>query len=234
MLLALLPILALSTGQTVRLYDEGVLLGPVVGIDCVGTGIVCSWSSSLVRGTLTVTGGGGGVPDTIPAITYSSTPDLSAERVLTNGTNTTVDLGTAGQAKVNLSGTVPQTLGGTGAGSLTCSAGQFITSNGTTYSCGTPTGGTNVAQVTVAFGSGNTTASTVVTGQAWVTGTSKILCAPTLLAASGRAEGAEDAIIEGITGAVHTRSAGVGFTLTVGKPGPGLLYGSFIFHCTGT
>lgn len=94
-------------------------------------------------------------------------------------------------------------------------------------------GSVNTVTVTVAFGTGDTTASTVVTGQAWVTLASIIVCAPTLLAASGRAEGAEDAVIEGVVGAVHTRVAGTGFTLTVGAPSPGMLYGSFVFHCTG-
>lgn len=38
-------------------------------------------------------------------------------------------------------GTLGQARGGTGAGALTCSAGDFLTSNGTAYSCGTPTAG---------------------------------------------------------------------------------------------
>lgn len=100
--------------------------------------------------------------------------------------------------------------------------------------CTVSGGSANVAEVTVAFGSGATTASTVVTGQTWVTTTSKILCVPTLLAASGRSEGAEDAVIEGLSGAVHTRVLATGFTLTASKPGPGELYGSFVFHCTGS
>lgn len=39
------------------------------------------------------------------------------------------------------SGTLSQGRGGTGAGALTCSAGDFLTSNGTAYSCSTPTAG---------------------------------------------------------------------------------------------
>jgi hypothetical protein len=38
-------------------------------------------------------------------------------------------------------GTLSQARGGTGAGALTCTAGDFITSNGTAYSCSTPPGG---------------------------------------------------------------------------------------------
>lgn len=37
-------------------------------------------------------------------------------------------------------GTLGQARGGTGAGSLTCGAGDFLTSNGTVYSCATPGG----------------------------------------------------------------------------------------------
>lgn len=93
-------------------------------------------------------------------------------------------------------------------------------------------GGGNSVSVTVAFGSGADVASTVVTGQTWVGASSVIVCAPTLLAASGRSEGQEDAVIEGLTAAVHTRVAGTGFTLTV-APRQGAASGSFVFHCIG-
>lgn len=115
----------------------------------------------------------------------------------------------AGVACVNVAGLVTCTIAGGGPGSA------------------------NVAEVTVDFGvGGDTLVTTTVTGQAWVGGTSKIICSPTLLAVGTRAEGAEDAIIEGLTAAVHTRSVGVGFKLTV-APTTGKAYGQFIFHCTG-
>ena len=38
-------------------------------------------------------------------------------------------------------GTLPQARGGTGVGSTTCAAGDFITSDGTSYSCATPAAG---------------------------------------------------------------------------------------------
>jgi len=98
-------------------------------------------------------------------------------------------------------------------------------------SCG---GGTpfNVVEVQVDFGVGNTTAATVVTGQTWVTSTSKIACGVTMLATANRAEGAEDAIIEQLVGAPHTRSVGVGFTLTA-HPAFGKATGKYLFHCVG-
>lgn len=51
---------------------------------------------------ITCPGGGGGAPVDGEYVTYSANATLSAERVLTSGTNTTVDLGTAGQAKINV------------------------------------------------------------------------------------------------------------------------------------
>jgi hypothetical protein len=97
----------------------------------------------------------------------------------------------------------------------------------------TGSGSANVVEVEVDFGAtGNDTASTTVTGQAWVTATSKILCAPTLLATTDRAEGAEDILLEDIDVAAHTRVASTGFTVTA-HAGQGRTYGKFIFHCTG-
>lgn len=95
-------------------------------------------------------------------------------------------------------------------------------------------GGGNAVSVTLAFGAdGSDTASTVVTGQAWVTGTSIIACAPTLLASSPwRIAGSEDAVIEGLVVAIHTRVAGTGFTLT-GGPRLGRAIGDYIVHCIG-
>ena len=49
--------------------------------------------------------GGGGAPTDGEYVTYSANTLLTNERVLTDGTNTMIDTGTAGQAKVNLSGT---------------------------------------------------------------------------------------------------------------------------------
>ena len=94
-------------------------------------------------------------------------------------------------------------------------------------------GSANVVEATVDFGAtGDTTASVVVTGQAWVTGTSNIVCAPTLLATTDRSEGMEDAVVEEIVVAVHTRVAATGFTITAGSA-QGRAIGKYIIHCTG-
>lgn len=42
-------------------YDEGVLQGPVYGLNCVGAGVTCTYSSGL--GILTIPGGAGGLSD---------------------------------------------------------------------------------------------------------------------------------------------------------------------------
>jgi hypothetical protein len=218
--------------------------------------------------------------------------------------------------------TLPQTKGGTGAGALTCTGGQHLTSNGTVYSCsadttytllaasttlggvkqaagcaagnhvssigaggeltctadsggalaaatatvlggvkgnGTTTactgtdkmtgwdaagamtcaadagagGAPNYVEVDVTFAAlGDNIVTTVVTGQAWVTATSKITCSPTMLATSTKAEGEEDAVIERLSAAIHTRVAGTGFSLTV-MPAEGDASGVFKFHCVG-
>lgn len=105
------------------------------------------------------------------------------------------------------------------------------------FSCGTDqTGGagsSNFVEVEVDFGaSGNDTASTTVTGQSWVTGTSKVLCTPTMLSTTDRDEGAEDVLIEDIDVAIHTRVVSTGFTVTA-HAGQGITFGKFKFHCTG-
>lgn len=94
-------------------------------------------------------------------------------------------------------------------------------------------GGGNGAAVTVDFGAaGNDTATVIVTGQAWVSGTSIIVCAPTLLATADRVDGEEDALLEGLTVVVSERVAGTGFTVSA-QPAHGKAIGKFLIHCLG-
>lgn len=93
--------------------------------------------SSLSTGLMSVTTGTGVVSTyagaTCTAGQYatatSATGALTCAQVATSQLSGTVSLTT------QVSGTLPQTRGGTGAGSLTCSAGQALTSNGTAQSC---------------------------------------------------------------------------------------------------
>ena len=143
-------LVALSAAQSINLRDEGVPLGWVRGLNCTGSGITCTIDTTTRIGTMAISGGGGGVPDSIPAVTYSSTADLSAERVLSAGNYTVIDLGTAAQAQVDW------------AHGLTCSAGQALTSSGTTAMACTSTltasdlacAGTCVADAEIAAVSG--------------------------------------------------------------------------------
>jgi hypothetical protein len=218
-----------------------------------------------------------------PFVTASASGNLSAERVLSNGTNTTVDTGTVGQIKVNLSGsiseasitnlttdlaakalatraintTAPVTGGGDLSADRTISVLDFVAS-GASHARGTvpdpgasagatrylredatwvapPAGGSaNAVTANLDFGvNGNTSASVVVTGASWVTAASKIVCAPTMFATGSRAEGADDAIIEGLTVAVHSRVAGTGFTVA-GAVRQGEAFGVYAVNCLGS
>ena len=94
-------------------------------------------------------------------------------------------------------------------------------------------GSANVASVTIDFGaSGSNHVKTVVTGQAWVTGTSVIVCSPTGFSTADRPDGAEDAAIEGLVVSVSERVVGTGFTLNT-APIQGNAIGKYLIGCTG-
>lgn len=94
-------------------------------------------------------------------------------------------------------------------------------------------GSINVVTSTVSFGTnGDELASVTITGQTWVTANSAIVCTPTMFASSTRDEGAEDAVIEHLSIAVHSRIAGTGFTV-VATTQFGYAYGDFIIQCIG-
>jgi hypothetical protein len=88
-------------------------------------------------------------------------------------------------------------------------------------------GGGNAVEVTVDFGASFTHfAETVVTGQAWVTGTSVIVATPR--AAAGEVE---ETVLFQFSPTVSARSAGVGFTLSVYAPIEAK--GTYTFACVG-
>lgn len=116
---------------------------PIARVICDG-GVVC-WRDA---GTITIIGtgaasSGSGAPVDGGFVVWTSVGSTN-ERVLSAGTNTVIDTATPGQIQVDLSGTIAQSLGGTGTGALTCAAGERLTSNGTVYSCSTlPAGGSS-------------------------------------------------------------------------------------------
>ena len=151
--------------QANLVYDEGVRQGTVraVTVNCVGAGVTCTQSGTTW--TVTVAGGGGGAPTSATYITQTPDATLTNEQALSalatgivvNTTATGVltiytgatctnqfirslsASGAATCASVSLTsdvtGTLAQGNGGTGAGSLNCAAGERLTSNGTAYSC---------------------------------------------------------------------------------------------------
>jgi hypothetical protein len=84
-----------------------------------GTGACAAhkWSSTLTR-------------DVAPTCTQPDFTDLT-------GTASTGQIPSLDASKIT-TGTLGQARGGTGAGALTCAAGDFLTSNGTAQSCATP------------------------------------------------------------------------------------------------
>lgn len=94
-------------------------------------------------------------------------------------------------------------------------------------------GSANVVSLEVDFGAaGATTAAVTVTGQTWVTASSMIVCAPTAFATADRADGAEDAAIEGLVATPYARVAATGFSVQVGAR-IGRALGRYLIHCTG-
>lgn len=89
-------------GGYATVQDEGASLTQRTTLNFVGAGIACA--DDTTRTTCTIPGGGADL-SAEPFLTSAASPNLSAERVLSAGTNTTIDTGTAGQIKVNLSGT---------------------------------------------------------------------------------------------------------------------------------
>lgn len=70
-------------------------------------------------------------------------------------------------------------------------------------------GAASTVEVTVDFGAFDTTASTVVTGQAWVTAASKIVA---------NVFGTEDALLDQVSVTISDRVVGVGFTVIAHAP----------------
>lgn len=89
-------------------------------------------------------------------------------------------------------------------------------------------GGANLLEVSLAISDAGLY-STTVTGQAWVTATSKITCSPFGTTADGGT--AELAAIAGFQATVANRVNGAGFDLLVLSPNG--VTGTFRFHCSG-
>jgi hypothetical protein len=152
-------------------------------------------------------------------------------------------------AKSGVTGTITITGGGSGYSTIEdegtpqtqratvnfTGAGISCTDSGGKTVCTASGGGgsANTVSVTIDFGaSGASHVKTVVTGQAWVTSSSVVVCSPTGFATADRPDGAEDAAIEGLTVSVSERVAGTGFTLNTALRCYKAL-GKYLIHCTG-
>lgn len=116
----------------------------------------------------------------------------------------------------------PLTCGGTDKVSAVSAAGVIT--------CTADTGGagsSNFAEVSVVVAGGFTTAT--ITGQSWVTATSKITCSSFGTTADGNSP--ETAAVAHFGLAVSDRVAGTGFNLHIYSPNGA--EGTFRFHCTG-
>lgn len=129
------------------------------------------------------------------------------------------------------SGTLPGTRGGLGAAQPTCGGGQFLTCDGTTCTCGTPSGGggsANTVEASLTLSEAGVY-SVAITGQAWVTGTSKVACTPFGTTADGLTPEAVSAA--GLVVSVSDYVAATGFTVRVYSPHG--LTGTVRVQCTG-
>lgn len=192
---------------------------------CVAAGFALQWNATTNQWICQAIGSGAGASVSAPYVTYALDSQLSAERVLTAGTYTSIDTVTASQVKIQIAN-LPSCTGSTNA----------LQWNGTAFLCTTISGGGggggNFLEQEVNFGATPTTnISVAVTGATWVTATTKILCNATMLATSDRGEGQDDAVVEELTCSPHTRVVGTGFTLACHAPQD--TTGRYKIHCTG-
>lgn len=147
------PAQVFQPGLTIELRDEGVSVGRVRALDCVGSGIGCTFAGTV--GTITITGGGGGAPTDALYWVGAAHAGLSAELDLSGFTG--LVLNTAGTpsayAGASCTNQVLTALSASGAGTCTT-----LTS---AYTSGTfPASAHNLLSAT----HGDTAAASVVRG----------------------------------------------------------------------
>lgn len=121
-------------------------------------------------------------------------------------------------------GRVSRAINFTGAG-VTCTAAAGV------VTCNVPggAGSANVVEVSLAMTNDAGFYSTTVTGQAWVTATSEIICSPFGTTADGLT--VEQVAIAGLIVSTSDRVVGTGFNLNVHNQSGST--GTHRFHCTG-
>jgi hypothetical protein len=148
------PDATLSNEQALSANATGIM------ISTNGTGVVTTYAGATcgAGSYVSATSASGALTCSVPPGTYVL-PDATS--LVTGGIRLTTDLGGTATAPTVVddshahtgatvsaldtaditTGTLPQVRGGTGVGSTTCVAGDFLTSDGTSYSCATPPGG---------------------------------------------------------------------------------------------
>jgi len=125
--------------------------------------------------------------------------------------------------------TARTTINFTGAG-VACVDNAGATRTDCTISGG-GSGSANVVGVDVTFN--GPVASTIVTGQTWVTPTSKVVCSPQWASSTSAANTAEVHLVAGMSFMVTDLVNATGFTLYAYDPHYVGLSGTFHFSCTG-
>lgn len=248
--------IAVFAQSGVLMQDEGspTSLTKAEKINCVGSGVTCSQSGKVA--TINASAGGAANYQTIKnegtSLTQRATVNflglaidcaddgvglktdctISVSHALVSSTHTDVT-GAVADDDVLVRGAanwetkqLPSCSNGT-------TSKLLYNSTSNAFSCGTDQtggGGGNYAEVTVTLADTGGAAATVVTGQAWVTGTSKILCAPFN---DGAESNNTDEVYQlaQFSLVVSTRVVGIGFTLSAYSPVG--VSGNFKFHCTG-
>lgn len=172
--------------------------------NCSGTGLTCTQTGG--RLTVTMTG------VTTPSVT------CAADQALTWNGSAWSCISKIRAAYMADAGITAQYL------PITCAAGEFITCDGSSCACATPSGGggggsANFVSDTVTF-TGGYDATKVVTA-AWATAGSSLICTPD----------GEEASVEGLTIVVTSKDSG-SFTIRA-EPRNGRHTGALPFTCTG-
>jgi hypothetical protein len=114
-------IFSLSAYADTVAKDEGVRLGPINTIDCVGGGVTCTRSGSTMAVTVSP---GAAAPTDADYLVKTANASLSAERVVTDTSSVTWDWSSAGLAKANVV-TPVATATALSANGSNCSSGSY-------------------------------------------------------------------------------------------------------------